>query len=119
MSFTPLNNAFAKVFEVVAPSVVIIEVSEKNDGNEGFNFDDLFSPGQPDGNSPRRIHDLLTRLSEGPGFIVRPDGFIFTNYHVVEGAEHVDVKLKDGRELPAKVIGADDKTDIAVHQNRG
>src|SRR6266550_2584603 len=109
-----LNNAFAKVFEVVAPSVVIIEVSKKNDGNEGFNFDDLFSPGQPDGNSPRRSPGSFNPVSEGSGFIVRPDGFIFTNYHVVEGAEHVDVKLKDGRELPAKVIGADDKTDIAV-----
>ena len=42
-----LNNAFAKVFEIVAPSVVIIEVSKKNDGNEGLNFDDLFSPGGP------------------------------------------------------------------------
>src|SRR6476619_2493644 len=109
-----LNNAFAKVFEIVAPSVVIIEVSKKNDGNEGFNFDDLFSPGQPDGNSPRRSPRFLNPVSEGSGFIVRPDGFIFTNYHVVEGAEHVDVKLKDGRELPAKVIGTDDKTDIAV-----
>src|SRR6184192_465686 len=49
-----LNNAFAKVFEIVAPSVVIIEVSKKNDGNEGFNFDDLFFQGQPDDNSPRR-----------------------------------------------------------------
>src|SRR5436305_10938006 len=109
-----LNNAFAKVFEIVAPSVVIIEVSKKNDGNEGFNFDDLFLPGQPDDNSPRRSPRFFNPVSEGSGFIVRPDGFIFTNYHVVEGAEHVDVKLKDGRDLPAKVIGADDKTDIAV-----
>src|SRR5437773_12529238 len=48
-----LNIAFAKVFEIVAPSVVIIEVAKKNDGNEGFNFDDLFFQGQPDDNSPR------------------------------------------------------------------
>lgn len=45
---------------------------------------------------------------------MRPDGYIFTNFHVVEGAEHVDVKLKDGREFPAKVVGTDEKTDIAV-----
>src|SRR6516162_25371 len=109
-----LNNAFAKVFEIVAPSVVIIEVSKKNDGNEGFNFDDLFLPGQPDDNSPRRSPRQFNPVSEGSGFIVRPDGYIFTNYHVVEGAEHVEVKLKDGRELPAKIIGTDDKTDIAV-----
>jgi len=109
-----LNNAFAKVFEIVAPSVVIIEVSKKSEGNEGFNFDDLFFQGQPDDNSPRRGPRNIQPLSEGSGFIVRPDGYIFTNYHVVENAEHVDVKLKDGREFPAKIIGTDEKTDIAV-----
>src|SRR5437667_3456172 len=110
-----LNNAFAKVFEIVAPSVVIIEVSKKNDGNEGFNFDDLFFQGQPDDNSPRRgPRNLEPIQSEGSGFIVRSDGYIFTNFHVVEGADHVDVKLKDGREFPAKVVGTDEKTDIAV-----
>src|SRR5216117_982805 len=110
-----LNNAFAKVFEIVAPSVVIIEVTKKNDGNEGFNFDDLFFQGQPDDNSPRRgPRNLQPIQSEGSGFIVRSDGYIFTNFHVVEGADHVEVKLKEGREFPAKVVGTDEKTDIAV-----
>src|SRR3954466_14571821 len=69
-----LNNAFAKVFEIVAPSVVIIEVSKKNEGNDGFNFDDLFFQGQPDdNNSPRRNpRNLQPIQSEGSGFIVRP-----------------------------------------------
>ncbi|HYJ05306.1 MAG TPA: trypsin-like peptidase domain-containing protein, partial [Chthoniobacterales bacterium] len=52
--------------------------------------------------------------SEGSGFIVRADGYIYTNYHVLEGSDRVDVKLKDGREFQAKVVGTDEKTDIAV-----
>ena len=52
--------------------------------------------------------------SEGSGFIVRADGYIYTNYHVLEGADRIDVKLKDGREFQAKVVGTDEKTDVAV-----
>src|SRR5881392_1503377 len=110
-----LNNAFAKVFETVAPSVVIIEVSKKNDIGESSPLDDLFFQGAPDDNSPRRgPRNLEPIQSEGSGFIVRSDGYIFTNFHVVEGADHVEVKLKDGREFTAKVVGTDEKTDIAV-----
>src|SRR5882762_4767350 len=110
-----LNNAFAKVFEVVAPSVVIIEISKKSDENERSAFDDLFFQGPPDENNPRRGPRSSQPIqSEGSGFIVRPDGYIFTNFHVVEGAEKIMVKLKDGREFSGKVAGTDEKTDIAV-----
>ena len=52
--------------------------------------------------------------SMGSGFIINQNGYIVTNNHVVEGATQVQVKLSDGRELPAKVVGRDSKTDIAL-----
>ncbi len=108
-----LNNAFAKVFETVAPSVVIIEVTKKADENETA-LDDLFfqAPDNSDATRNRRLPGPVQ--SEGSGFIVRQDGFIYTNFHVVDGADKVVVKLEDGRELPGKVFGTDEKTDIAV-----
>ncbi|MEO7723274.1 MAG: trypsin-like peptidase domain-containing protein [Chthoniobacterales bacterium] len=108
-----LNSAFAKVFETVAPSVVIIEVTKKSDGND-TSLDDLFfqPPDDANPNQGRRAPEPVQ--SEGSGFIVRQDGFIYTNFHVVEGAAKVQVKLQDGRELPGQVVGTDEKTDIAV-----
>src|SRR5205809_786085 len=110
-----LNDAFAKVFETVAPSVVIIEVSKKNDLSETSPLDDLFFQGPPDENNPRRNPGGPRPVqSEGSGFVVRPNGYIFTNFHVVEGADKIDVKLRDGRNFQATVVGTDEKTDIAV-----
>lgn len=62
------------------------------------------------GNLPRtfRTHSL------GSGFIIRADGYVLTNNHVVDEATEVTVKLADGREFPAKVIGRDQKTDLAL-----
>ena len=51
---------------------------------------------------------------QGSGFIVSADGLILTNAHVVRGADEVTVKLTDRREFKAKVLGQDDKTDVAV-----
>ena len=50
----------------------------------------------------------------GSGFIVSPDGYILTNAHVVANADEVTVRLTDRREFPAKVVGADERTDVAV-----
>src|SRR5216117_3059178 len=110
-----LNNAFAKVFETVAPSVVIIEISKKNEISESSPLDDLFFQGPPDENNPRRNPGTPRPVqTEGSGFIVRPDGYIMTNVHVIEDADKIDVKLRDGRDYPARVVGVDEKTDIAV-----
>jgi serine protease Do len=64
-------------------------------------------PGQPGAPRPES-------RSLGSGFIISADGYILTNAHVVEGADEINVKLTDKRELKAKVIGADKRTDIAL-----
>src|SRR5712671_1796006 len=115
-----LNNAFAKVFDTVAPGVVIVETSKKSEISESSPLDDLFFQGPPDENNPRRNPGTPRPVqTEGSGFIVRPDGYILTNVHVIEDADKIDVKLRDGREFPARVVGADEKTDIAVIKIEG
>lgn len=54
------------------------------------------------------------RVSMGSGFIISADGYVLTNNHVVEGADHVTVRLSDRRELDAKVVGTDAQYDIAL-----
>ena len=56
----------------------------------------------------------LKQQSLGSGFIVDKDGHIITNNHMVDGADEIKVKLADGREFTAKVIGRDPKTDLAL-----
>ncbi len=59
-------------------------------------------------NLPRHVTSL------GSGFIIDPTGYIVTNNHVIEGADQISVTLNDGRTLPAKLIGRDEKTDLAL-----
>jgi serine protease Do len=66
-------------------------------------------PGVPNGPQSR-----APLRGEGSGFIINADGHILTNAHVVEHASEVTVKLTDRREFPAKVIGIDPRTDVAV-----
>jgi serine protease Do len=53
-------------------------------------------------------------VSLGSGFVIDKDGYIVTNNHVVQNADEINIKFNDGTELPAKIIGTDKKTDIAL-----
>lgn len=107
-----LNDAFARVYEKIAPTVVVIEVRHASDGQvsglpEGLEF---FFRGE-------RVDPGVPSLpDQGSGFIVSPDGYIVTNNHVVANAaaDGILVRLKDGRKFPARLIGADLKSDLAV-----
>lgn len=58
-------------------------------------------------------------MGQGSGFIISQDGYILTNHHVVSDADKITVKLQDGRELEAKVIGSDEKSDVALVRVEG
>ncbi len=85
--------------------------ADQNDPSQGMPdiLKRFFGPGGPGGGHPR-----IGGVSLGSGFIISSDGYILTNNHVVSGAEKVVVRLSDRRELDAKVVGTDDKSDVAL-----
>ena len=110
--------SFADLAEKLKPSVVNISTSKtvKSGGfrspfgqNSPFGGDDFFE--RFFGDIPQR---QFKQKSLGSGFIISHDGYIFTNNHVVEQADKILVKLSDGKEYEAKVIGRDAKTDLAL-----
>lgn len=110
-----LDEGFTAIFQKVAPAVVVIETEKKNDGERGEmeGLDFFFRRQQGADPVPFPVPRSPDH-SEGSGFIIRPDGYILTNNHVVEEADKITVRLKDGRRFTAKIVGSDEKTDIAV-----
>jgi serine protease Do len=113
---------FANLVEAVGPAVVNVTVIEKRQrpqagranpfGDDEDPFSDFFRQfGGQGGPQPR---DNTPEEGVGSGFIVSSDGYILTNTHVVDNATRVIVKLTDRREFQAKVVGTDDKSDVAL-----
>lgn len=98
-----LSKAYQMVSQHVAPSVVHIDV--------GARSEDL-SPtgGMPHPFGPR----IPLERGQGSGVIVDSEGYIVTNYHVVEQAGSIRVSLSDGRNVKARVVGFDQETDLAL-----
>jgi serine protease Do len=108
---------FADVVARINPAVVNVEATSKSRGprrgrGRTDEDDDLFDA-PFDSAQPRRDGDPARR-GEGTGFIIDSDGSILTNHHVIDRAERITVKLSDGRNLKARVIGSDPDTDIAL-----
>jgi serine protease Do len=116
---------YAALVRQVGPSVVTVLVKEEREGagqraveraTADTQYDQMrtFVRGMLSGPSDGRSMAGNTDSALGSGFIIREDGLIVTNRHVVADARSVRVKLADGREVPAQVIGSDAPTDIAL-----
>ncbi len=110
-----LNTAIARVANQTMPAVVYIEVTESQvvENPLGpFENDPFFQRffGMPRG--PRKFKQEMKGL--GSGMIITAQGDILTNYHVAGGATKIEVTLADGSRHPAKLVGGDARTDLAV-----
>ena len=92
------NDLLANLAEKLKPALVYVRVRRGAPG--GRDTDDM-GPGEP-------------RRSSGSGFLIDPNGLIVTNAHVVEDSDALQVTLSDGRRFGGKVIGQDDRVDLAL-----
>jgi len=118
-------SSFADVVERVRAAVVSVKVktTETAEASEEFDLPQIM-PGDPlerffkqfreEGSGHHQHAKPHVTQAQGSGFITTSDGYVVTNYHVVENATDVSVTLDDGKDLPATIVGTDKKTDLAL-----
>jgi len=114
----PAPDSFADLSQQLLPTVVNISTSQTLKPTQrsavpelppGSPLEELFKNFMgPRSNLPRHVTSL------GSGFIIDPSGLIVTNNHVIDDADQITVTLNDGSSVPAKLIGRDEKTDLAL-----
>lgn len=125
---TPMGQAplsFSSLVEKVRPAVVSVEVKNGvKEDKTAENFDFRGMPDLPDGHPLNEFFKRFARpdgqerrgpsMGQGSGFIISADGYVVTNNHVVSDADEIKVTMDNGEEYTADVIGADERTDIAL-----
>src|SRR6202047_3157824 len=122
-----LDRAMETLAARVTPAVVNVTVASKANVQQGGadmegmpDMQQFFGPGNPFGRQFGRQFNFPSQPQNriehglGSGVIISPDGYIVTNNHVVDGAMDIRVTMGDKRILPAKLIGRDKLTDLAV-----
>jgi serine protease Do len=121
--------SFADLVEQVSPAVVTIMVEREQQGRQIPGMDQIPAPfreffkqfgpdgqgqGQGQGQGRNRGPQMFRSQAMGSGFIIDATGYIVTNNHVVEGANRISARLPNGREFTARLVGADEPTDVAL-----
>ena len=121
MQATTIPN-FVNLVKQVKPAVVSITAMLKDDeiedeeGQQGGGMQGMPFPFPFPFQMMPQQHQRQTVEARGSGFLISADGYVVTNNHVVKGATKVTVTLDDGTKLPAKIVGRDPKTDLALLQ---
>ena len=115
-----LNAAYVEVAKIARPSVVNISTTlsnkrsleqEQQPRRDPY-WDDFFRRFFPE--EPRRQQPDMKPSARGSGFIVKEDGYILTNHHVINNADKIKVILDDKREFDAELVGTDRESEVAV-----
>lgn len=110
---------FSDLVSQVAPSVARVNVTKKLSPEELAQMQTALLLQRFLGRNVPDTPPVAKESAFGTAFFITKDGYMLTNYHVVEGADKVTVTLTDRRELDAKIVGSDERTDVAVLKVEG